>query len=148
PVLATASPLGSNPTNSIYARSLAVTNSEIFVAGTSDTDAGFFHAIQWTLTNGTRDLGTLLGGAGNSAAFSVSGDGTTGVGWSNNIPASASNPFPTGQHAFKWTQATGMVDLGSFAGVNGTSAAYGTNGDGSVVVGTSDTPQTSFILPP
>ena len=71
---------------------------------------------------GLENLGTLLGSAGNSMAFGVSYDGSTVVGWSNTTPGT---PFPSGEHAFRWTQGGGMQDLGSLQGPSGISIAYG-----------------------
>ena len=128
--------LGTNPGNTITVLAAGF-GSQFTAAGWSDTDAGTFHSFQWTLSAGTLDLGTLLGAAGNSIAFGISDDASTIVGWSNTTPGS---PFPSGQHAFRWTQAGGMQDLGSLQGSSGTSIAYAANGDGSVVVGQTDMP--------
>jgi probable HAF family extracellular repeat protein len=68
-------------------------------------------------------------GGDSSSAFGVSVDGLVVVGQS----ATLGN---TEQHAFRWTSATGMVDLGTLGGT--ISQALGTNGDGSVVVGLSN----------
>jgi probable HAF family extracellular repeat protein len=102
--------------------------SEVTAAGWGDTDAGTLHAIRWTLSGGTQDLGTLLGSAGNTFAYGMSDDASTIVGWSNTTPGT----FPSGQHAFRWTQGGGVQDLGSLQGAAGTSIAYAANGDGSV----------------
>jgi len=68
-------------------------------------------------------LGTLGGDRG--LARGVSADGSVVVGWAYN---------DAGQdRAFRWTQATGMVDLGTLGG--DWSEAYGVSADGSVVVG-------------
>ncbi len=61
-------------------------------------------------------------GAGfNSTAQSISADGSTVVGRSN--------------EAYRWTSATGMIGLGDFAGGNLSSSAMGVSVDGSVIVG-------------
>ncbi len=44
-------------------------------------------------------------------------------------------------HAFRWTAATGMADLGTLGGAE--SAAFAVNGDGSVIVGSSLTSQST-----
>jgi probable HAF family extracellular repeat protein len=128
--------LGTNPGNTITVLAAGF-GSQFTAAGWSDTDAGTLHSFQWTLSGGTLDLGTLLGSAGNSIAFGMSDDASTIVGWSNTTPGS---PFPSGQHAFRWTQVGGMQDLGSLQGSSGTSIAYAANSDGSVVVGQTDMP--------
>jgi probable HAF family extracellular repeat protein len=146
PVIATIAPLGTNPINSVFVHGGAASSSDVFLVGSSDLDAGTFHAVRWALSDGvTRDLGTLLGSAGNSIAFGMSDDASTIIGWSNTTSATGPGSFPSGQHAFRWTQSTGMVDLGSLAGVNGLSFAWATNGDGSVVVGQTDMPNIGFI---
>ena len=58
---------------------------------------------------------------GRSSALGVSDDGNTIVGW---------HYFTTSFSAFRWTAATGMVNLGFRS-----SAAYDASADGSVVVG-------------
>jgi probable HAF family extracellular repeat protein len=49
-------------------------------------------------------------------------------------------------HAFRWTAATGMVDLGALSGPE--SAGFAVNGDGSVIVGSSLTSQSSGSATP
>ncbi len=70
-------------------------------------------------------LGDLPGGSVNSQARAVSADGLVVVGWSSS---------GSGQEAFRWTQAGGMVGLGDFPGGEFGSQAYGVSADGSVVV--------------
>jgi autotransporter-associated beta strand protein/probable HAF family extracellular repeat protein len=72
-------------------------------------------AFRWTAATGAVDLGP-------GGAYDVSGDGAVVVGYSNQT------------QAFRWTASTGMVSLGDLPGYT-TSEAYGTNADGSVVVG-------------
>jgi probable HAF family extracellular repeat protein len=135
--------LGTTADNTVSVLAMGL-GSEVTAAGWGDTDAGTFHGIQWTLSGGIQDLGTLLGSAGNSVAFGISDNGSTIVGWSNTTPGT----FPSGQHAFRWTQAGGMQDLGSLQGSAGTSIAYAANSDGSVVVGVTDMPPHQGITVP
>ncbi|MCX5647262.1 MAG: hypothetical protein NTZ17_21660 [Phycisphaerae bacterium] len=72
-------------------------------------------------------LGHLPGGTGYSDAYGISGDGSVVVGWAGT---------DSGDKAFRWTQAGGMVGLGNFVPDRGYSSfAAGVSGDGSVVVG-------------
>ena len=80
-------------------------------------------------------LGDLPGGLIGSVAEGVSSDGTTVVG------ASASTFGPVVDEAFLWTQATGMVDLGTLPGYSN-SRATSVSGNGTVVVGW------NFVQPP
>ena len=74
-----------------------------------------------------RDLGSL--GGPESMAHALSADGSVVVGRSDlNAPAS---------HAFRWTAATGMVDLGVLPGANDSSARE-VSANGQVVVGFSN----------
>lgn len=75
----------------------------------------------------------LVGGAVWSQAFAISGDGTTVVGLLAFGPLSS----PTGYHAFRWTLAGGMVDLGVLAGGDFTQA-QAVSHDGSIIVGSSN----------
>ncbi|MDB9423458.1 PEP-CTERM sorting domain-containing protein [Microcystis aeruginosa CS-564/01] len=64
-----------------------------------------------------------------STANGISADGSVVVGVSNSA---------NGDEAFRWTQATGMVGLGTLPGGAFASIAYGVSADGSVVVGTTN----------
>ena len=87
-------------------------------------------AVRWTKTGGPVGLGFLPGGF-TSGALSVSGDGTTVVGWSS---SSNAVPFPLTE-AFVWTASGGMMGLGDLEGGAFSSEALGVSADGSVVVG-------------
>jgi autotransporter-associated beta strand protein len=92
-------------------------------------------AFRWTASTGMVGLGFLptdnFSGAGR-----ISGDGSVVVGSSENLPLAG--PL-THSEAFRWTAATGMIGLGFLPGYQ-FSAASGTNSDGSVVVGTAQSP--------
>lgn len=94
------------------------------IVGISDSTDGL-RAFRWT-TAGMISLGTL-DNVGISYALGCSADGSTVVGLSDNESMSTI--------AFKWTQETGMVCLGTLGGND--SIAYGCSADGSVVVGSS-----------
>lgn len=101
------------------------------------------HAFRWTQAGGLVDLGSLLGGPNadpESEATGVSRDGSVVVGSSQ-----ASSSFPgTATHAFRWTAASGMVDLGTLGGRD--SRAGGVSANGLVVVGQSRTAANSGVL--
>jgi len=94
---------------------------------------------RWTLGSGWQELmppppadgGTVDGSYGS--AWDISGDGTTVVGlyWR---PGQGNRA-----HASKWTQATGVVDLGGTT-TGQASRANGINNDASVIVGWVETP--------
>ncbi len=104
-------------------------------------DNGFntpYHAFLWVPDTTAVDLGTLdppNDATRSSFANAVSDDGAVVVGFSDVAGG-------TTQHAFRWTQAGGMIDLGTGAGAatDRSSRAYGVSGDGSVVIGESDFP--------
>jgi probable HAF family extracellular repeat protein len=91
------------------------------------------HAFSWTAENGLVELGTL--GGPFSAATAVNAKGQV-VGWSTPAPNPIGVPFPP-SHAFVWTAATGMVDLGTLGGSESAATALNDRGD---VVGFSKTP--------
>ncbi|HVL10205.1 MAG TPA: autotransporter domain-containing protein [Burkholderiaceae bacterium] len=97
------------------------------VVGTSDNGTSE-HAFRWTAA-GMVDLGTL--GGRQSIGNAVSGDGTVVVGNSQ-----VTSPGPV--YAFRWTQATGMQNLGLLGGTTGQSNALGISGNGEVIVGSSN----------
>jgi probable HAF family extracellular repeat protein len=104
------------------------------VVGVSETGAGTRHAVTWTPAGAIVDLDTL--GGWNSEAVAVSSNDHV-VGWSETTLA-VGTPIPAGGpvHAFVWTPADGMMDLGTLGGAN--SVAVAVNGAGQVV-GWSDT---------
>ena len=89
-------------------------------------------AFRWTAGGGMQDLGDLPGGDVFSRARAVSADGSTIVGISSGFP-SGGNPL---SHAFRWTQATGMVALPQIGGTGlDIGMALDVSSDGSIVVG-------------
>ena len=104
------------------------------VVGATFVPGGAVHPFIWTEAGGMRDLGTLGtldGWSGGAGAEDVSADGGTVVGTSELVGLDE-------QHAFVWTEAGGMKDLGTLGGPH--SYAEGVSGDGKVVVGYSHTP--------
>jgi RNA polymerase sigma factor (sigma-70 family) len=81
-------------------------------------------------------LGDLPGGEFFSLAWDVSADGSVVTGYSiSNVIESKGNSFPL-YEAFRWTEAEGMIGLGSLPGGEYPfSEAIGLSFDGSVIVG-------------
>ena len=111
-----------------------------FLVGAAQTDGGnSSNAVLWrfgaaepSATGGqlpvfeTVDLGNL-GGTGGARGEQVTDDGRVVIGGS-----STSGNW----HAFRWTEADGMVDLGSLgAGAQGYSTAYDMSDDGNIIIG-------------
>jgi probable HAF family extracellular repeat protein len=88
------------------------------------------NAYRSTPTGNCQDIDPVFNR--NSDASGISADGSTIVGEAQNV-----NPqFVLGAYrAFRWTAATGMVDLGTLGGGNLLSNATAASRDGSVVVG-------------
>jgi len=116
----------------------------VTMSGDGSTVVGFldrglftpFHAFRWTQATGVVDLGTLdvaNNATRSSFAQDVSSNGGVVVGYSDIAGGVV-------QHAFRWTPAGGMADLGSVIGANGNSRAFGVSGDGNVIVGETDVP--------
>ncbi len=92
-------------------------------------------AIRWTAEDGLTPLGDFEGGRLSSAALGISADGSTIVGYGT---PGAESPLISVPHPFRWTQASGMVDLLTAplpAPKPPTARALATSGDGSVVIG-------------
>jgi probable HAF family extracellular repeat protein len=105
------------------------------ISGDGTEIAGYVgDAIQPTMLTGSTPttLGQLPGGQGKAEPAAISRDGTTVVGMADTRDPDNIVRY----HAFRWTQATGMTDLGRLPGLNGPSRATGVSADGSVVVAT------------
>ncbi len=99
-------------------------------AGTSTP----FHAFRRSSGSSPVDLGTLVPASNaslSSFATAVSADCTVVTGMSELVSGGVT-------HAFRWTQAGGMVDLGAPAGVSRTSQGLDVSRDGSVIVGSGE----------
>jgi probable HAF family extracellular repeat protein len=111
------------------------------VVGVAQDSNGFYRPFRWTPGGGMQDLGTLGGRHGE--AMRVSPNGATIVGTASTVNSSDSADIDSEgflslsvnhrMHPFRWTQGSGMQDLGTFGGCCGW--ANGVSADGGVVVG-------------
>lgn len=102
----------------------------VFIGDGALQPGSLSHALRWTIGTDYQDLGLLPFGnwpTPYSLARAVSAGGGIVVGLSY---SSASQ----GNRAFRWTEQTGMVDLG-ITPLNAVSAAFDMTPDGTVVVG-------------
>ena len=84
------------------------------------------HAFSWTRAGGMIDLGTL--GGSSSWAVDVTPSGQV-IGSSYITGETSSRPGPPArQHAFSWTQASGMTDLGTLGGDSSNATGISANG--------------------
>jgi len=110
----------------------------LVIIGSGDDANGKEQAFRWTQAGGMTNLGPLVVN-GWSTALAVSADGSVVVGRADQFgygPGTDYSHF----HAFRWTQAGGMTDLGALGGTfasGNTSAAWGVSADGAVIVGES-----------
>lgn len=98
------------------------------VVGMSNSATGW-EAFRWTPQSGMVGIGQL-GASTWTEARAVSADGNTVVGYART---------GTRFEAFRWQRGTGMVGLGDLPGGQTISMADGVSGDGSIVVGASET---------
>jgi probable HAF family extracellular repeat protein len=76
------------------------------VVGSSSLPNGVIHAFVWTQSGGMQDLGSPLGG--DSGALEVNAVGE--------VAGFSQSPDSNTQHAFYWSKATGIVDIGTLHG--------------------------------
>jgi probable HAF family extracellular repeat protein len=93
-------------------------------------------AFRWTESTGMIGLGDLPGGKFFSFARAISADGNAIIGFSGSDDGSGGVGVA---ESFRWTEATGMVGLGDLPGGAYLSYAQGVSGDGTVIVGNSET---------
>jgi probable HAF family extracellular repeat protein len=111
------------------------------VVGVARDSNGFYRPFRWTPGGGMQDLGTLGGRHGE--AMQVSPNGATIVGTASTVNSSDSAYIDFDgflalggyhrMHPFRWTQGSGMQDLGTFGGCCGWATSV--SADGGVVVG-------------
>ncbi len=111
--------------NGVTALAVDVSDDGSFIAGNVSNS----RAVRWGADGVALDLGSL--GLFDTAANAISGDGVTIVG-----RARISQFNPPYSHAFRWTEAAGMVDMHpSFGPTMLDSTATDVSPDGSVIVG-------------
>ncbi len=94
-----------------------------------------YRAFRWQLTDAATGAGTLTElGPDAANALAISGDGAVIGG------------VTSGNHGFRWTAATGVVDLGTLPGTS-MSAVTAMSHDGSILVGISDNDFITFSAP-
>lgn len=133
-------PLGDLCGGNFFSSASDVSDDGSVVVGTSSTSIGG-EAFRWTSATGMVGLGDILGGRFDSGAAAVSADGNVvvGTGWVDDSGADGDEMSP-----FRWTSASGMVDLGDLDNCDsnwGCRSSEGTDvsADGGVVVGYSNT---------
>ncbi len=115
------------------AEARAVSRNGNHVVGSSTTPSGAWHAFSYftsELFSAMTDLGTLPGYTASSVATAVSANGQVVVGYSTRSDGAS--------HGFRWTEATGMQDLGTIG--RDAVFAFGISGDGNVIVGMANDP--------
>lgn len=114
------------------------------IAGTTAlpiTDGFQGTALRYTVADGWSSIGVIAGFFNNTPS-AISADGTTIVGYSSGDVVGGLN-VSDNDHAWYWTQASGMVDLGFLPG-HGFCRALAVSADGSVIVGMSDVIPSQF----
>ncbi len=101
------------------------------MVGEAFGSSGFYHAFRWTQNTGNVDLGDFPGGLNSSVAWDCSADGSVVVG-AGNYDGTFKNSHGRG---FRWTQATGMVDIGSVQAGDDDIEPWACSDDGNILVG-------------
>lgn len=117
------------PVEGLDCRASGASRSGHSIVGWTATVGDGADAVLWRQQLPPVVLGHLPGGSDLSVASAVSGTGNVVVGWSS----AGIGPF----HAFRWTPAGGMEDLGTLPfPLANSSQAFGVSDDGVTVVGT------------
>ena len=122
--------LSTFPGGPFNSAALAASADGTVIVGLSEGRSSPMEAVVWPRKQKPVGLGFLW--PSQSLAWGVSADGTVVVGRSG---IQLENGL--GSRAFIWSQATGMIDLGTLPGGVMDSVAYDVSSDGSVVVGIS-----------
>jgi probable HAF family extracellular repeat protein len=123
-----------------YSDALSMSDDGKYIVGYALSSDGKDHAVRWSLVNDPKtggysmhllDLGTLSGN--DTASYAVSSNGSV-------VMANSISSTPYGGYwyrAARWTQATGLVDLGVLNAGDAFSYASGMTPDGSIIIGAS-----------
>lgn len=119
--------LGDLPGGTFDSRGFGVSNDGQFVVGQSTSTYGR-EAFLWTESSGMIGLGSFEESL-ESSAYAITDDGSIVVG----------RCYSGRDEAFMWTEATGMIGLGDLPGGIVSSWARDVTGDGSIIIGCSQT---------
>jgi probable HAF family extracellular repeat protein len=126
--------LGGGPTDPVHHSAYAVSDDgTVVVGGYNNEELNGSDAYHWTQVTGIDSIGRLPWSGdpraeSGASARAVSADGSVIVGESSADPEPGDPTFSS--RAFRWTEETGMVDIGgSFSGANGVTP------NGNVIVG-------------
>lgn len=118
-----------------FSQAFGVSADGIVVVGSAQDSGNNWRAFRCTQANGMASLGSLPVTAPETvsacSALAASADGSVIAGYCSVCSTSECNT--SYNRAFRWTDADGMVDIGTLGGT--TALAYGVSGDGSVIVG-------------
>lgn len=131
--------LGSLP-DGYYNDAFAVSGDGKVIVGRSNwkiDQALTSQAIRWTVTGGMVGLG-ILPGMWSCSAEGVSNDGSIVIGSTQKPLPDFASTHEVSSKAFRWTAAGGMVSLGHLRGGGNYSEANAISGDGTIIVGQSD----------
>jgi probable HAF family extracellular repeat protein len=126
--------LGDLPGGVFFSAATAISADGLVVAGNTHSASGN-EAFIWTAGGGMVGLGDIEGGGFASLVHDISADGSTVVG----------SGYVNSSQAMLWTAAGGMVSLGLLPGSDW-SISTAVSGDGSVVVGISETLTERFLF--
>jgi probable HAF family extracellular repeat protein len=126
--------LGTLPGDDTSSASGVSADGSTVVGVSENSTTGAQQAFVWTQAGGMVGLGYLPSDT-ISVASAANADGSVVVGMSGTQP-SGTTPPPQVLHAFRWTAATGMVNLGTLSGDTG-AVANAVSSNGNVVVGQS-----------
>ena len=124
------------PTVNGYGIATGISSTGNYIAGIgSPFGSGVYHAVVWDSQRNPTDLGTL--GGANSWANAVDNNGTV-VGWAETAAGV--------MHAFRYTAAGGMVDLGTFPGSAASAQMQAWDLNSSEIVGCGNGPTGTYDM--